>query len=302
MESATRLNKFLASCGVGSRRACDKLVQEGHVEINGKPCLNPAERVEERDFVKVDGRRVQPKATGTILMHKPKGLVCTKSDELNRDTIYALLPGSLQHLQHVGRLDRESEGLLVMTNDGQLSQSLLHPSKDLEKEYLVTSNQPVTDEHLDLFLSGIFTEDGRMQAKDIERVSPRRFRVVLTTGHKRQIRVMFRQLGYTVQRLLRIRVGSLDLPAIPPGKWVWLAPADIELLLKNPTRKRSKPARRPAKKAAKKAARKPPAKSAGSARSGGSRDGRKQGRPGPPPGRARGSRKPSGNPGKRRKK
>ncbi|MGB6221296.1 pseudouridine synthase [Haloferula sp.] len=276
MSDGTRLNKYLASCGVGSRRACDLLVQEGHVEINGHPCLSPAQKVQPGDFVKVDGRRVIAKQTNVIMMHKPRGLVCTKADELGRNTIYELLPGSLQHLNHVGRLDRESEGLLIMTNDGTLSQSLLHPSKNIEKEYIVTANQIVRDDHLDQFLSGLYTEDGKLQAKEIERLSPRRIRIVLITGHKRQIRMMFKTLGYSVQRLVRIRIGSFQLTDIPPGKWRPISEEEIALIKTNPEKKkrikarrtpRSKeakeagrrPARKAAKKAAKKSLRRPPA-------------------------------------------
>jgi len=244
MDEGTRLNKFLASCGVGSRRACDALVQEGHVEINGQPCLNPATRVAPRDFVKVDGGRVEPKPTGAVIVNKPRGLVCTKRDELERDTIFSLLPPSLRHLNHVGRLDRDSEGLLLLTNDGELTQNLLHPSKNIEKEYLVTANQPVEDAHLDQFLSGLYTEDGKLQAKEIERLSPRRFRVVLITGHKRQIRVMFETLGYRVQRLIRIRIGAFELHDIPPGKWRHLTADDLERLGRTPESKPAPKARR----------------------------------------------------------
>ncbi|MBB5350069.1 23S rRNA pseudouridine2605 synthase [Haloferula luteola] len=231
-----RLNKFLASCGVGSRRACDAQVQQGHVEINGKVCLNPAERVTLTDFVKVDGKRVQPKRTTTIAFNKPRGLVCSKDDELGRSTIFEALPVQLSHLNHVGRLDRDSEGLLILTNDGQLAQTLLHPSKDVEKEYLVTANQHLADEHLDQFLRGIFVEEGKvkLRAKEIERLSPRRLRIVLTTGYKRQIRVMLEAMGYTVQRLVRVRIGSFHLNDMPPGAWVPLEAEEIAALSVNP--------------------------------------------------------------------
>ncbi len=238
-----RLNKYLASCGVGSRRACDAMVQDGHVEINGQPCLNPAERVSPGDFVRVDGKRVQPKRTTTIAFNKPKGLVCSKDDELGRQTIFEALPVTLSHLNHVGRLDRDSEGLLVLTNDGNLAQSMLHPSKDVEKEYFVTANQPVSDEHLDQFLRGIFVEEGKikLRAKEIERLSPRRLRIVLTTGYKRQIRVMLEAMGYGVQRLVRVRIGSLFLNDLPIGGYRQLEAAEIEALTTNPnTRQRAK--------------------------------------------------------------
>jgi 23S rRNA pseudouridine2605 synthase len=253
MSEGIRLNKFLASCGVGSRRACDAMVQEGHVEINGKPCLNPAQRVEPKDFVRVDGKRVQAKQTNTVLFYKPRGYVCSREDELGRETIYTILPPILQHLHHVGRLDRDSEGMLILTNDGDLSQQLMHPSKLVEKEYIVTSNQPVLNEHLDLFVAGVYVDKVRMRAKSVQRLSSRRYRIVLETGLKRQIRQMFLTLGYQVQRLVRVRIGTLELADFPIGAWRPLEAEEIERLQINPKRKSE---RRPAPKAAKKTARK----------------------------------------------
>lgn len=280
-DEGIRLNKFLASCGVGSRRACDALVQEGHVEINGKPCLNPAERVEPTDFVKVNGKRVQAKQTNTVMFYKPRGYVCSREDELGRDTIYTILPPVLQHLHHVGRLDRDSEGLLILTNDGDLSQKLMHPSKSVEKEYIVTANQPVLNEHLDLFISGVYVEKQRMRAKEVQRLSSRRYRIVLETGLKRQIRQMFLTLGYQVQKLVRIRIGRLILGDFPEGAWRPLDPIEIEALQSNP--KSKAPRRVPAKKAAKKAAKKnagpPPS---GRAKSGGKFTGKRGLSDGPP--------------------
>lgn len=258
MEEGTRINKYLASCGLGSRRACDALVQEGHVEINGQPCLNPGTRVGPEDHVKVDGRRVAPKQESVVVLNKPRGLVCTKADELRRGNIFDLLPDSMRHLQHVGRLDRESEGLLVLTNDGDLGHAMLHPSKKVEKEYLVTSNQPVTDEHVRTLLSGIYTDEGKLRADRVDRLSPRRLSIVLTTGHKRQIRVMLEKLGYRVQRLLRVRIGSLELGNLGTGKWAKLSPADIELLLKNPPARKASSPPRPTRSRARPQRKRPP--------------------------------------------
>ena len=253
MPEGTRLNKFLASCGVGSRRSCDTMVQDGRVEINGKTCLNPAQRVEPGDFVRADGKRVQEKETNTVMFYKPRGYVCSREDELGRETIYTILPPILQHLHHVGRLDRDSEGLLILTNDGDLSQALMHPSKLVEKEYIVTANQPVLNEHLDLFLSGVYVEKVRMKAKEVQRLSSRRYRIVLETGLKRQIRMMFQTLGYQVQKLVRIRIGTLELEDFPVGAWRPLEAKEISRLQVNP---KPKATRRPAKKTAKKAAKK----------------------------------------------
>lgn len=225
-----RLNKFLASCGVGSRRKCDELIQSGRVEVNGNPCLNMGTRIASGDHVRLDGKRLTPKETITVAFHKPRGFVCTREDELGRETIYDLLPVGLRILHHVGRLDLDSEGLLILTNDGDLSQELMHPSKSVEKEYLVTANQAFENEHLDKFLEGIYTPDGKLKAKSIERLSPRRIKVVLDHGAKRQIRVMFDSLGYQVTKLLRVRIGGLWLGDLEPGRWAILNRKEIEML------------------------------------------------------------------------
>lgn len=233
-EEGTRLNKFLASCGIGSRRGCDEFIQTGRVEVNGQTCINPGTRVGPADFVKVDGKRIVAKTPTVVAFHKPRGFVCTKEDELGRDTIYQFLPPAMHHLHHVGRLDRDSEGLLILTNDGDLTQKLMHPSKSMEKEYHVTSNQPFENVHLDQFLIGIYTPEGKLKAKSIERQSARRIKIVLDHGAKRQIRVMFEALGYQVTKLLRVRIGSLWLGDLPPGESQPLNASEIGMLLENP--------------------------------------------------------------------
>lgn len=235
-----RLNKFLASCAVGSRRACDELIQTARVEVNGDPCLNMGTRIKPGDHVRVDGKRVTPRETVVIAFHKPRGFVCTREDEMNRATIYSLLPASLHALHHVGRLDMDSEGLLILTNDGDLSQQLMHPSKTVEKEYIVTSNQAFESGHLDQFLEGVYTTEGKLKAKHIERLSPRRIKMVLDHGVKRHIRVMFETLGYHAVKLLRVRIGELWLGDLEPGAWAILTPMEIQMLLgtRKPAKKR----------------------------------------------------------------
>jgi 23S rRNA pseudouridine2605 synthase len=231
MKEGVRLNKYLASCAVGSRRKCDELIQAGRVEVNGSPCLNMGTRVAPGDHVRVDGKRVVAREPVVVAFHKPRGFVCTREDELGRATIYGLLPQSLRALHHVGRLDLDSEGLLILTNDGDLSQQLMHPSKSVEKEYLVTANQAFQNEHLDQFLEGVYTSEGKLKAKAIERLSPRRIKVVLDHGAKRQIRVMFEQLGYQVTKLLRVRIGGLWLGDLEPGRHAILNKLEIGMLL-----------------------------------------------------------------------
>ena len=264
----TRLNKYLAACGIDSRRGCDALILEGRVEVNGHPCLKPGTQVKEGDHVRVDGKRVTLRRTTTILLNKPRGFVCSKDDEMGRDTIYGLLPIGLQHLHHVGRLDADSEGLLLLTNDGDLTQRLMHPRNKVEKEYLVTSNQPYQQEHLDLFLSGVYSAEGKLSAKSLRRMSARRISMVLDQGAKRQIRVMHEALGYQVTKLVRVRIGSLWGGDLEVGRHQLLDAEEILKACTNPAtiapkslvRQEGKTAKRPAAKkfAAKRA--KPPAK------------------------------------------
>lgn len=264
----TRLNKYLASCGVGSRRACDTIIQEGRVYINNACCTNMGTRVTADDVVRVGRKVVTPRTAEVVLFNKPRGLVCTASDELGRPTIYSILPPKFQHLKNVGRLDMESEGLLVLTNDGDLALKLTHPRQKVEKEYMVTLDQSFSNEVIEKLVSGVHTPEGRAAAKSVKRVSSRRVRVVLVTGMKRQIRVMFEALHLKVTKLVRIRIGSVTGGGLELGKCYVLDEEDVQALQDNPTEKgfsgggsrpqtsrpSSKPARRPAKKVARKSA------------------------------------------------
>ncbi|MBG68968.1 MAG: hypothetical protein CMN06_02405 [Roseibacillus sp.] len=234
MHEGTRLNKFLASCGLGSRRTCDALVQRGGVTLNGEACTNPATRVLEGDILRVEGKRVSPKRTTTILLKKPSGYVCSKHDELERATIYELLPPKFSHLNHVGRLDRDSEGLLVLTNDGDLANRLTHPSNKVEKEYRVTLTNSVDYAVLKKLVTGVQTPEGYARAKSARRLSPRRVSMILETGLKRQIREMFKTLGFEVEKLFRIRIGRLTDPDLRLGRWRHLEHHEVELLSLEP--------------------------------------------------------------------
>ena len=233
-----RLNKYLASAGIGSRRACDTMVQQGEVVINGETCLSPGYRVQPEDFIKVNGRRIEPLEIQSIVLHKPAGLVCTRSDENNRATIYELLPPRLHHLAHVGRLDLDSEGLLILSNDGELTQALTHPSHKIEKLYQVTTENAFENSILNQLEKGVFTEVGKARAVSVKRISSRRLEMILNTGLKRQIRYMIQAVGHRVKRLVRLKIGELTLDTLKPGKWrilgspsetpSWLFPKESE--------------------------------------------------------------------------
>lgn len=226
-----RLNKYLASAGIGSRRACDTMVQHGEVVINGETCLSPGYRVQPEDFIKVNGRRIEPLEIQSIVLHKPAGLVCTRSDENNRATIYELLPPRLHHLAHVGRLDLDSEGLLILSNDGELTQALTHPSHKIEKVYQVTTENAFENSILNQLEKGVFTEVGKARAVSVKRISSRRLEMILNTGLKRQIRYMIQAVGHRVKRLVRLKIGELTLDTLKPGKWRILGKSERDALM-----------------------------------------------------------------------
>ncbi|MDA7923231.1 rRNA pseudouridine synthase, partial [bacterium] len=233
-----RLNKYLASAGVGSRRACDTMVQQGEVVINGETCLSPGYRVQPEDFIKVNGRRIEPLEIQSIVLHKPAGLVCTRSDENNRATIYELLPPRLHHLAHVGRLDLDSEGLLILSNDGELTQALTHPSHKIEKLYQVTTENAFENSILNQLEKGVFTEVGKARAVSVKRISSRRLEMVLNTGLKRQIRYMIQAVGHRVKRLVRLKIGELTLDTLKLGKWRVLGKSERAALMALSEKKR----------------------------------------------------------------
>jgi len=226
-----RLNRFLAAAGLGSRRACEALIKDGKISINGHFIRDLATIVQPGDDVRVAGKPPPRRAPLVyILLHKPRGILCTRSDERKRSTIFDLVPPHFGRLFHVGRLDKDSEGLILLTNDGALSQRLTHPGHDVEKEYEVLLDRPFDAQHATRFLRGFMIEGGRARAERIQIVAPTLVKVVLRQGMKRQIRSMFFKLGYEVKRLLRTRIGGLNLGTLRPGQWRVLDTREVALL------------------------------------------------------------------------
>ncbi len=225
-----RLNRYLAAAGLGSRRHCDELIAEGRVTVNGRPCTDFSTQVEAADHVKVGNRLVRPAETLTIVLHKPAGFVSTRRDPNVTDTIYDLLPPKFSRLFNIGRLDAQSEGLLLLTSDGDLAQRLTHPRYKVEKEYEVTVDklwQPALSEKL---RTGVFLDGKRAQLAFLQQIGTTRLRVVLRQGLNRQIRRMFYEVGYEVKRLLRTRVGPLRLGELPRGAWRPLTKSELAAL------------------------------------------------------------------------
>lgn len=225
-----RINRYLAACGLGSRRKCEELILAGKVLLNGKRLKNLATQIGPQDEVAVDGKILRPATVATIILHKPPGVLCTKSDPKGRPTIYDLLPPPLQNLNYVGRLDMESEGLLIMTNDGDLNQKLTHPSHKVEKEYWVALHRPYDAADTAKMRVGIQLEDGVAQADAVTALSPRNVSIVVHQGLNRQVRFMLEALDYAVLRLVRVRIGGIDLGTLKPGKWKHLHAPDLERL------------------------------------------------------------------------
>lgn len=223
-----RLNRFLSQCGLGSRRGCEQIILEGRVTINGKTVTELGTQVSAGDEVSVDGRPTRTESPIVIALNKPKGYICSRADERDRMTIYALLPRQLQSLHHVGRLDKESEGLLLMTNRGDLSHHLIHPSKGAEKEYEVIVDKPLDQAIMAKLVHGMMTEEGHAKAERAWMQTEYRCHMVLKQGLKRQIRLMFYQLGFEVERLTRTRIGWLEVKGLPKGSWKQLTEAEVQ--------------------------------------------------------------------------
>jgi 23S rRNA pseudouridine2605 synthase len=227
-----RLNRFLALSGVSSRRGAEEYIRHGRVTVNGQLSTNLATQVAPSDQVKVDGKIVRTQEFVYLLLHKPADYLTTRSDERSRKTIYDLLPGGLPKLAHVGRLDKESEGLLLLTNDGDLAFRITHPKFKLEKEYLVTLDRELEAEDAAKTKKGVYLSDGRARFEAITKVNPRQVRVILTQGIKRQVRRVFAALGYKVTRLQRVRIGPLNDLDLRSGQIRFLSRQEVDLLTK----------------------------------------------------------------------
>jgi len=229
-----RLNRFLAANGIASRRGADELIAAGRVTVNGKPCTDFHFQPGRADYVKVDGKLIHQRAPIHILLNKPRGFVCTRRDPHSKDTIYHLLPSKFSSLTYVGRLDAQSEGLLLLTNDGDLTQRLTHPHFKIEKEYEVSLDRAASLDLAQRLLRGFVLDRKRARAKRVQQISPTHLRIVLEQGINRQIRRMLERFGFNAKMLSRIRMGNLRLGDLPRGHWRVLTKREIDVILSNP--------------------------------------------------------------------
>jgi 23S rRNA pseudouridine2605 synthase len=212
-----RLNRYLARAGVASRRGADELIRSGRVRVNGEPGeLHTI--VDAGDTVEVDGHRVEPEQTALLLLHKPRGVVTTARDPQGRRTVVDLVPDE-PHVVPVGRLDRETTGALLLTNDGELAHRLAHPSFGVEKTYLVDVDGDPGDEALRRLEEGVDLDDGRTAPARVRRLDPSRLELTLHEGRNRQVRRMCEAVGHPVRRLHRSGYAGLVLTGLAPGAW-----------------------------------------------------------------------------------
>ena len=228
---AMRLQKFLSAAGVCSRRKGEEFIKAGRISVNGEVIVELGTKIDpDQDRVEVDGKAIKPSNTLVyIALNKPKDYV-TSCSHPGQKVVVDLVDIS-ERIYPVGRLDKDSTGLLLLTNDGRIHHRLSHPSFDHEKEYDVTVARPIPDGALKKMSDGLPLMGTKTRPARITRISPRRFRMVLQEGKNRQIRRMVRKVGNEVTRLQRKRFANVKLGNLPPGKWRYLSSSEKESLL-----------------------------------------------------------------------
>lgn len=228
-----RINKYLASSGIASRRESDKLVQDGRVTVNGK-VVSLGVEVSDSDKVCVDGKPVSIKKNEYYILNKPKGYICSVSDDRGRKTVLDLMPKNIGRIYPVGRLDCDSEGLLILTTDGELAQHLTHPSNNVPKTYLVKVEGRLTESDLNPIRSGIEI-DGYVTKKSKANIVETnkdftKAHITIYEGKNREIRKMFSAIGKEVSLLKRIKIGELSLKGLDRGEYRKLTNHEVEYL------------------------------------------------------------------------
>jgi len=224
-----RLNKYISETGVCSRREADKWISEGRVTLNGAPAML-GHKVAAGDEVRVDGNLIGAKKQAIyIALNKPVGITCTTEPHVEGNIVRFV--GHRERIFPVGRLDKDSEGLILLTNDGGIVNEILRSENEHEKEYTVSVNRPITDLSLRMLASGVKIMGVTTKPCRIERLDAETFRMVLTQGLNRQIRRMCSALGYRVRRLQRVRIINIHIGALRTGEWRYLTESEIEGLL-----------------------------------------------------------------------
>jgi 23S rRNA pseudouridine2605 synthase len=227
-----RLARYLAHSGAASRRAAEKLIADGRVTVGGEVVTDPARDVDESSGVALDGKPLAPEPREVYALHKPRGVVSTAKDTHDRRTVVEFVP-SQRRLYPVGRLDAETTGLILLTNDGELANMLTHPSFEVEKTYRATVDPAEVEEgSLRALREGVELEDGPAAPASVRQLEPGVLEMTIREGRKRQVRRMFEAVGHRVTALERTAFGPLRLDKLPEGEFRRLTPAEVERLRK----------------------------------------------------------------------
>lgn len=226
-----RINRYLALCGFGSRRAVEELIRGGAVTVGGETVFDLGRQIGEGESVAVLGKpALPPRKLAYVLLNKPKGYLCSARDPFDRPTIYRLLPPDFQSLHYVGRLDYNSRGLLLLTNDGAMTHSLLHPSREVPRAYRVRTRRRLAENDVEALLAGVDIGFDHPAAAVSVRQDDDHYEIVIREGKNREIRRMLEAVGCRVVDLQRIRFGALDLGDLPEGAWRRLTAPEIARL------------------------------------------------------------------------
>lgn len=214
----TRLVKVLAQAGVGARRKCDMLVLQGKVCVNGQTVKTPQTMVDmHKDAVTVEGKPIEKERNQYFIFHKPRGLECTHKKAPGKKIIYDMFADIGARLFSVGRLDRDTTGLLILTNDGEFANQVIHPSAGLSKEYLVKTNKEITHEHLVTIGQGLEIDGTHVRPVKVKKVRRNTFKIAVREGKKHEVRKLTAYAGLKVLELKRLRIGNLQLGTLPEG-------------------------------------------------------------------------------------
>lgn len=232
-EFPMRLQVYLAHCGVASRRACEKLIANGSVSVNGNVITQAGTKVFSGDDVCVDGKKVLiEEKKRYILLNKPSGYVCSLSDEKGRPVAADLLKTAYsERLYNIGRLDMFSQGLILFTNDGEFARILSHPSAELEKEYIVDTSLNLPRGLAERFEKGVRVDGVFYKCRRAEEINVRRMKIVLIEGKNREIRNVFQSEGAAIKRLTRVRIGNITIDNMKSGSFRELSNAEVQGLL-----------------------------------------------------------------------
>lgn len=226
-----RLSKFLAAAGIASRRACEEIIFAGRVAVNGVITLIPQTPVDQKDKITLDGKNIYLEDKKVYYMvNKPVNYVCTSKKIGSTKIVLELFEGTPFRLFTIGRLDKDTQGLLLVTNDGHFANEVIHPSADIQKEYLAKTDQEITAEHLEAISKGTLVEGTFVKPLKVSKVRRGTLKIIIGEGKKREVRLILDAAGLQIKELTRIRIGSLQLGTLPTGAWRELTDREKELI------------------------------------------------------------------------